>query len=175
MLPDPKAPPALGLLPPQPWVEQRVCGHRYQEGGPGVGAILDMCSCGTFAIGRCSECGSSVCGLHSALRADRRLCLEHAAAEDTAAKDAAAGAKRVSVWNAWSQRLERLCEGLATLSNPADRALGAIVNRPRLFADPPTLAGRPTGELDALPRAMRRAVVEDYRTAIETLRPPLSN
>lgn len=132
-----------------------------------MGASLEMCSCGTFAIGRCSGCGIPVCGIHSALHADRRLCLEHMAAEDTVAKDAAAESKRVAVWKAWSHRLDRLCEGLATISDPAERALGAIVSRPRLFADPPGLPGRPTGELDALPHEMRHTIVADYRTAIE--------
>lgn len=36
-----------------------------------------QCGCGTFAIGRCVECGVPVCADHSALRDARRLCDSH--------------------------------------------------------------------------------------------------
>lgn len=35
------------------------------------------CSCGTFAIGRCSECERLVCGEHSGILSGQRLCYEH--------------------------------------------------------------------------------------------------
>ena len=49
-----------------------------------------VCACGTFAIGRCRECGNAVCGRHSAMHAERLLCYEHW----TAAEEAAEKAKR---------------------------------------------------------------------------------
>jgi hypothetical protein len=36
-----------------------------------------MCACGTYSIGRCSECHKDVCGNHSKLFEGRRLCDEH--------------------------------------------------------------------------------------------------
>lgn len=62
----------------------RPCGHRYHEGGGVTGTTT--CACGTFAIGLCAECGSAVCGDHSWMRGDRRLCREHAAAVDAQAR-----------------------------------------------------------------------------------------
>jgi hypothetical protein len=49
-----------------------ACGTRYNEGEalPGGG----VCDCGTYAIGRCKECGVEVCGDHSILQDRRRLC-----------------------------------------------------------------------------------------------------
>ena len=56
------------------------CGTRYQE-GDGSMVSANPCSCGTFAIGRCAECGRLVCGDHSVLKGDRRLCEAHAHGE----------------------------------------------------------------------------------------------
>ncbi len=52
-------------------VRYRECGTRFQEGSASSSAV---CSCGTFAIGMCGDCGRPVCGDHSALVAGRRLC-----------------------------------------------------------------------------------------------------
>jgi hypothetical protein len=35
---------------------------------------MEMCSCGTFAIGRCTSCGAAVCGDHSLLHEGKRIC-----------------------------------------------------------------------------------------------------
>lgn len=37
----------------------------------------ETCACGTFAIGLCADCATPVCGTHSALIEDRRLCDVH--------------------------------------------------------------------------------------------------
>jgi len=54
-----------------------VCGHCeavFKHVQPSKPAI-ELCSCGTFAIGHCHECGTPVCNTHSALWHDqRRLC-----------------------------------------------------------------------------------------------------
>jgi hypothetical protein len=41
-----------------------LCGTEYQEGSPGSEV---SCACGTFAIGRCGNCGAPACGRHSKL------------------------------------------------------------------------------------------------------------
>ena len=61
-----------GRYQPVPGRGSRICGARYQTGQPGSAALV--CSCGTFAIGWCAECATAVCGQHSALTGDRRLC-----------------------------------------------------------------------------------------------------
>lgn len=48
-----------------------VCGHRYQAGRPGTARV---CSCGTFAIGLCQDCGDPVCGDCSLMVGGQRLC-----------------------------------------------------------------------------------------------------
>ncbi len=75
---------------------QRTCGVRYQEGrgGPAVA----ICTCGTFAIGRCTECGAPVCGLPdcSRMRAQKRVCTRHVIEAAKAAAEAAEAAQRLS-------------------------------------------------------------------------------
>lgn len=70
---------------------QRICGVAYQEGSEtGV-----ECGCGTFAVGRCARCRRAVCGVHSSIRRDERLCAGCGAKEDEAlarTQDAAASA-----------------------------------------------------------------------------------
>jgi hypothetical protein len=51
----------------------RPCGNRYHD-GPTTPTTADLCSCKTFAIGRCAGCDVYVCGDHSSLFEDRRLC-----------------------------------------------------------------------------------------------------
>jgi hypothetical protein len=41
-----------------------------------MGADALMCSCGTFAIGRCCNCKRPVCGEHSRLEQEGRVCLD---------------------------------------------------------------------------------------------------
>jgi hypothetical protein len=51
---------------------RRVCGTEYQEGSPGA---TESCRCGTFAIGRCGNCGNPSCGRHSKLDGtETRIC-----------------------------------------------------------------------------------------------------
>lgn len=38
----------------------------------------EECTCGTFAVGHCSECNAPVCGIHSKLWDKQRLCESHA-------------------------------------------------------------------------------------------------
>jgi hypothetical protein len=81
-----------------------LCGHEYQEGAT---ASTWQCACGTFAIGRCRECGDPVCGDHSQLWADVRLCSPHAAA--AAAERAAQAREREATAQAEeARRRERI-------------------------------------------------------------------
>lgn len=68
----------VGHEPGRPWQQkaeihqsQRECRTEYHEGGA---ATAEVCRCGTFAIGRCSDCGVAICGDHSALRDGKRVC-----------------------------------------------------------------------------------------------------
>src|ERR1035438_7609477 len=62
--------PALG---PQWGDRPTVCGYRYPEGAPAVDGS-PLCSCGTYAIGRCRHCGQHVCGDCSQTLDGQRLC-----------------------------------------------------------------------------------------------------
>ena len=61
-----------------------VCGHRYQAGQPGTAQV---CSCGTFAIGLCQDCGNPVCGDCSLIVAGQRLCRPCAKSRQTRQAD----------------------------------------------------------------------------------------
>src|ERR1044072_7788989 len=100
-LPDPRLGP--GVLYVQ---DEVVCRTEYQEGGQGL-----LCACQTFAIGRCAECGDPVCGIHSGVLQDVRLCRVHLAAEreklDHARHDEERRelAEREDAWCAWEDRV----------------------------------------------------------------------
>ena len=85
-----------------------VCRTDYQEGVPGVSLL---CECNTFAIGLCSECRKPVCGEHSAMVGDVRLCDAHIAIPreraDQARSDeqARACAKREEAWSDWEDKV----------------------------------------------------------------------
>lgn len=52
-----------------------ICNHLWQEGSSSLNRAAPVChECGTFAVGRCPSCGLAVCGLHSWLMNERRLC-----------------------------------------------------------------------------------------------------
>lgn len=63
--------------------EDGTCGHRFQVSAGG--SVMEVCSCGTFAIGYCARCGTPVCGDHSGLHGDERLCATHLTGEQQAA------------------------------------------------------------------------------------------
>lgn len=50
-----------------------ACNHQYQEGSS---LYTQPCYCGTDSIGSCHECSRRVCGIHSDLFQERRLCLD---------------------------------------------------------------------------------------------------
>ena len=66
-----------------------------------------LCACSTFAIGVCGECGKPVCGKHSAISGDLRLCDAHLAAEQDKIEQARKDDARLLSWdngnyNIWS-------------------------------------------------------------------------
>jgi hypothetical protein len=69
------------------------CGHRYQEGPPVMADDAPMCECNTWAIGLCADCKAPVCGDHSSLVSDRRLCRTCAHEAARPARDAAESAE----------------------------------------------------------------------------------
>lgn len=46
-----------------------VCGNHYQEGAP-ASAQAPQCACGMFAVGRCADDGTWVCGSHGSMYGD---------------------------------------------------------------------------------------------------------
>jgi hypothetical protein len=87
-----------------------VCRAEYQEGDSGTSLL---CACSTFAIGVCGECGKPVCGKHSAISGDLRLCNAHLAAEqdkiEQARKDEQARNEmlRDQAWSDWEDLIVR--------------------------------------------------------------------
>lgn len=71
-----------------------VCGHRYHAGQPGTGQV---CSCGTFAIGLCQDCGNPVCGDCSLIVSGQRLCYPCAKARQARQADRERGEDRSAV------------------------------------------------------------------------------
>lgn len=53
------------------------CGSRYQPPSAPSLRRPQLCACGTYAIGQCVECDAPVCGDHSDLYEERRLCAQH--------------------------------------------------------------------------------------------------
>jgi hypothetical protein len=60
-------------LGPAAIVSEHVCGTEYQEYELSAPQGL-QCQCGTFSIGRCVSCQVLVCGIHSAMSDNRRVC-----------------------------------------------------------------------------------------------------
>lgn len=52
----------------------RECGHRYHEVTSATTGPLEVCKCGTYAVGRCVGCSAYFCGDCSSTVASRRLC-----------------------------------------------------------------------------------------------------
>lgn len=68
-----------------------TCETEYQEGAVSGAQI---CSCGTFAIGLCVECSRPVCGQHSAMLEERRLCGTHYQERSNSIREAKAATER---------------------------------------------------------------------------------
>jgi hypothetical protein len=66
--------------------DEDFCGHHYQVGGAALTSAQPLCECGTFAVGKCAECGKWVCGSHSGIPywEGRRLCDQHRAESESA-------------------------------------------------------------------------------------------
>lgn len=109
-----------------------------------------VCSCGTFAIGLCTECRQAVCDDHSALWGNRRLCSQHysAAAALEAKRREEAHARsiqetlkhRIQAWTSWLEAAER---AVAESHNQIERivrvvaALGTAEGPPSKTEDRP--------------------------------------
>lgn len=65
-----------GTPPGSPGIGGR-CGRRYHEGSSGVTSEPILCTCGVFAIGRCSDCRTPLCGDCGARFDSRFLCHTH--------------------------------------------------------------------------------------------------
>lgn len=85
-----------------------------------------LCSCGTFAIGRCTECMDLVCGDHSSLMLGRRLCSAHAAEHTAEARAAEHNTKARAVAERRRERIDAWREWIEL----ATQRLGAIESHP---------------------------------------------
>lgn len=100
----------------------RECGHRYHEVTSVMAGSLEVCKCGTYAVGRCAGCSAYVCGDCSFTVASRRLCrdcADEAQLEtetrrrlDREARDRAQGSSLLNaVWSTPTDEVaRRLCE-----------------------------------------------------------------
>ena len=86
-------PDGMGGTRPITDVVRRPCGLRYHEAIGGGSTLLCDWDQGTFAIGLCADCGKPVCGDHSRLYQDRRLCIRDVHAREEAAALAAVEAR----------------------------------------------------------------------------------
>ncbi len=101
------------------------CGCTYQDRAEPQSS--PSCYCGTFAIGTCTDCGMLVCGDHSALLGDRRLCTEHWRAHThRIATERLANERlgRETAQNAWQQRVQAQLQG-ATAEERLVRAVAS--------------------------------------------------
>lgn len=104
--------PAGAMMPvPRQEMRTRDCLTRYHETVDEPSGPQLTCACGTFAIGACSDCSRPVCGDHSSLWDDRRVCVDCAAtrqrqvdeiaratADDKTRQEAARTAERDREW-----------------------------------------------------------------------------
>lgn len=94
---------------------------------------MQTCRCGTFSIGRCTECGAPVCGDHSGLFKGSRLCDKHLGAAEEAESARRRQAverevresveRRIRTWDAWLAAAQRAVDG----SEPVERAVRLVV------------------------------------------------
>jgi hypothetical protein len=89
------APPG-GRFGPATVSSSSVCGNTYAEAGEGSPMNTATCSCGTFAIGICTECGEPVCGNCSVVSGGKRIHRTLARKRAAAQADLAAQATRVT-------------------------------------------------------------------------------
>ena len=96
--------------------------------------MAEACTCGTYAIGRCQGCGTHVCGTHSKVWHDRRLCLkcgEQVQAEMRLEADkASAGAARAYVLHELSKVTDAMCR----CEDTVERYLIAVVAGPLTYS-----------------------------------------
>ena len=101
------------------------CGCTYQDRAEPQSA--PSCYCGTFAVGTCTDCGMLVCGDHSALLGDRRLCTEHWRAHTHRIATERLANERLGRDDgpgAWQQRVQAQLRG-ATVEERLVRAVAA--------------------------------------------------
>lgn len=127
-----------------------ACGHRYQGGTP-VNAA-GVCACQTNAIGTCAECARPVCGDHSELAEDKRICVTCLQARATQEMDAVASshAEVIAGLQAVANPVERLLRTAwyvvnATYNSHVQRRTGASGND--LYTVFPEFAGAPSGKI----------------------------
>lgn len=92
------------------------CTHRYQVG---TDFHNNLCQCGTLAIGRCVDCGNWICGDHSSLAGNERICNK-----DARARTEARELREQEVLKA----TKRFVSKMAAVGNPGAQKLDASRN-----------------------------------------------
>lgn len=98
-----------------------ICHHRFHAARPTMSGEQTLCSCGTFAIGICTECGQSVCGDHSRVVDSVRLCDRHAGAvqDDLLKREHEEATQRQREFeSALAEAVDRFVEVMNAAGNP---------------------------------------------------------
>lgn len=128
----------------------RRCGHRYADGIPGTATLT--CSCGTFAIGLCTDCGQPVCGDCGDIFNGKRRCGDHlrnarfAAAEQAEAAQVAVERQLIEYVNVMQQSNDPTEVTAAILALPERHYLSEAAIRKAWI----TLAGALEPQLDLI-------------------------
>jgi hypothetical protein len=102
--------------------------------------MTQACACGTFAIGLCPECEAPVCGIHSIMLNDRRLCLDCKARADAAASRRHREAEQeqraqemAAARQPFRRELDSIAAAMACTPDPVEKFLIATLLAPRAY------------------------------------------
>jgi hypothetical protein len=101
-----------------------VCGYSYQE-GPHATADSPVCDCGTFAIGKCRNCQRPVCGDHSRLEQEGRVC-QHCLPAVLQRREQERKAQVAAIPTAGVEQLIALCRGQLKRDHQAENSYSAF-------------------------------------------------
>ena len=112
MGPSRMMPPQFQMMEPITEIFLRRCSYRYTDG---YAELVPPCWCGTFSIGLCLRCKRKICGDHSCLRAEGRVCSqclaeERRVAEENATRKELVAARQRAVERQEADRLSKAIE-----------------------------------------------------------------
>lgn len=127
----PGAPPHLGMMQPIYQQVTRKCGVEYQESDNEGGGDVALCGtgCGTGSIGICTVDNMPVCGFHSKLRDDRRMCDRHADEFDAAARKRQIDLQVRDTADRLISDARVFLDGLGKITQPLNRWVAVVLAR----------------------------------------------